>query len=306
MGDGCNVPVVILFFNQPDHLEQVFEKVKLVRPKQIFLIQDGPRNNNMLDNVRILRCRRIMDQINWDCEIYKRYSRFHTGYEENHRLGLSWVFDRVESAIILEEDCIPAFSFFTYCEELLEKYKEDARISLICGFNPFHAGDTADTSYFFAKAGITIGWATWKRVWKQYYKIYELSQKDKSAIALYGENFSGFVKDTIFNNLQAPIDKEKNMEWDCWMTADRYLNHRLAIIPRNSLAVPLASEYAKREFHSDKYIHQEVHEIDQVIHPNFVFQNMKYDKQYENLFYKRSQIHDRSIFRLIKRYRTST
>ena len=41
--------------------------------------------------------------------------------------GFSWVFEKEEQAIILEDDCIPNLDFFRYCDEMLEKYKDDER-----------------------------------------------------------------------------------------------------------------------------------------------------------------------------------
>lgn len=47
--------------------------------------------------------------------------------------GISWVFEQVEAAILLEDDCVPAPTFFPFCTELLERYRMDARIGMIAG-----------------------------------------------------------------------------------------------------------------------------------------------------------------------------
>ena len=43
-----DVPVLILFFNRPQQLSQVFEQVRNARPSKLFLYQDGPRGEHDL------------------------------------------------------------------------------------------------------------------------------------------------------------------------------------------------------------------------------------------------------------------
>ena len=59
-----DVPVLILFFNRPQQLSQVFEQVKKARPSRLFLYQDGARNERDLPGIKA--CREVTDQIDWD------------------------------------------------------------------------------------------------------------------------------------------------------------------------------------------------------------------------------------------------
>ena len=47
-----DVPVLILFFNRPQQLSQVFEQVKKARPSRLFLYQDGARNEHDLPGIK--------------------------------------------------------------------------------------------------------------------------------------------------------------------------------------------------------------------------------------------------------------
>ena len=38
-----DVAVLILFFNRPERLKEVFDEVRKARPSRLFLYQDGPR-----------------------------------------------------------------------------------------------------------------------------------------------------------------------------------------------------------------------------------------------------------------------
>ena len=46
-----DVSVLILFFNRPKLLAQVFEQVKKARPARLFLYQDGPRGERSIKSV---------------------------------------------------------------------------------------------------------------------------------------------------------------------------------------------------------------------------------------------------------------
>lgn len=70
-----DVPVLCIFFARPEVLEITFERIKRARPKTILLWQDGPRNNHPDDIKNIEKCRRIVDNIDWECQIYKNYHK---------------------------------------------------------------------------------------------------------------------------------------------------------------------------------------------------------------------------------------
>lgn len=81
-----------------------------------------------------------------------------------YRLG----FENVESAIILEDDCVIEPSFIRFAAELLEKYKDDERVTMISGLNHFENWNCGKNSYFFTRTGAIAAWATWRRVWSKY------------------------------------------------------------------------------------------------------------------------------------------
>lgn len=60
MNNQLNTPVALIFFTRPETLKKVFEEVRKVKPKQLFLIQDGPRDGKPDDISRIKECREIV------------------------------------------------------------------------------------------------------------------------------------------------------------------------------------------------------------------------------------------------------
>ena len=60
--------------------------------------------------------------------------------------------------IILEDDCVPHLDFFTFCEDLLGRYAEDARVSTITGNNFQDGQRRGDSSYYFSKYNHCYCW----------------------------------------------------------------------------------------------------------------------------------------------------
>lgn len=158
-----NVPVLLEFFNRPDSFSQVFSVIKQVRPSVLFLYQDGIRAGRG-DEAGHRACRDIAENIDWSCTVYRWYQSENQGCDPSGFLAQKWAFSHVDRCIVLEDDCVPALAFFPYCEELLERYKDDERINYICGMNNLGKWKPESASYFFGRRGSIWGWASWSRV----------------------------------------------------------------------------------------------------------------------------------------------
>lgn len=158
-------PLVFFIFNRPEHTKKVFEAIRRAKPKQLFVVADGPRDSRD----RTEETRAII-QVDWPCQVEKNYSDKNLGCKQRISSGLDWVFSKVETAIILEDDCLPDQSFFRFCEEMLIKYRDDAQVMHIGGnfFQQKNKGFRTESSYYFSKIPHIWGWATWKRAWKNY------------------------------------------------------------------------------------------------------------------------------------------
>ena len=161
-------PVAFLIFKRPDTTEKVFSAIRQAQPPKLLVIADGPRKDKPGEAEKCAATRTIIDRVDWDCEVLKNYADVNIGCKQRVSSGLDWVFDNVEEAIILEDDCVPHPTFFKFCEELLEKYRYDERIMSITGTNLLGKWKPALQSYHFSYYFNCWGWATWKRVWDYY------------------------------------------------------------------------------------------------------------------------------------------
>jgi predicted O-methyltransferase YrrM len=165
-----NTPVAFLIFNRPNTTQRVFNAIRDARPPKLLVVADGARIDKEGEAELCEQTRAIINQVDWDCEVLVNYSDVNLGCRKRVSSGLDWVFEQVEEAIILEDDCLPHPSFFRFCQELLEKYRDDEQIMVISGNNfQFGVRQTQD-SYYFSRYCHIWGWATWRRVWSQYHQ----------------------------------------------------------------------------------------------------------------------------------------
>jgi hypothetical protein len=163
-----NVPILFAIFNRPDAEQVVFNEIRKVRPKFLFVVADGPREGKAGEREKCDVARKIIDQVDWDCEVHKNFSDANMGCGKRLSSGITWFFDNVEEGIILEDDCVPDQSFFYFAENLLEKYRKNERIMMISGDNFQGGAKRGDGDYYFSRFAHLWGWATWRRAWKKY------------------------------------------------------------------------------------------------------------------------------------------
>ena len=161
-------PVVLLIFNRPDTTAKVLAEIAKAKPAKLFVVADGPRPHHPTDSEMCAATRAIINRVDWECKVVLNYSDVNLGCQKRVSSGLDWVFEQTEEAIILEDDCIPDPSFFRFCTDLLDCYRDDERILMISGNNFQFGYRRTEYSYYYSKCFHIWGWATWRRAWQLY------------------------------------------------------------------------------------------------------------------------------------------
>ena len=176
-----DIAVLLLFFTRSDTFQQVFDAVRQARPSKLLLYQDGPRGER--DIAGINACREIVsdEHIDWECEVHRNYLDHNEGCDPSGFRSHRWAFSLADKVIVLEDDVVPAQSFFPFCKEMLDRYEHDERISMIAGFNiDEQTRDCGNDSYFFTTAFSIWGWASWRRVAQRWDPTYGFMHDPKS------------------------------------------------------------------------------------------------------------------------------
>lgn len=223
-----STPIVFVIYNRPETTRKVFDVIRCMKPQQLFIIADGAKNED--DEKKVLEAREIVGNIDWDCRLQINFSEINLGCSDRIISGLNWVFNQVESAIILEDDCLPHPAFFKFCENLLQSYEKDEEVMHISGFNVLGTTEIS-SSYFFSKYVLPPwGWATWKRAWEKFNPQLNTWQQIKHWAY---QNFSQeYFKDWTDMFEGARVERKT---WDNSWVVDLWKQKALGIIPKHSL-----------------------------------------------------------------------
>jgi hypothetical protein len=279
-----NTPVALIIFRRPQFTQRVLQAISVVRPRKLFVIADGPRPGHPDDAEVCAATRAIIDTVDWPCELIKDYSDTNLGCGRRPATGISGVFQKVEQAIILEDDCVPSPSFFRYCEELLQRFQDDERVMHIAGST--YQRETLPTpySYVFSCFNGAWGWATWRRAWQHFdmaVKLWPLLRDTSWLIDILEE-------ETIVPHWADEFERanQRNGDVDYWdhqWTFACWANSGLSIRPRHNLVtnVGCCSDATHTFSPADLRANLPAEEMTFPLnHPPMVLQNRELDRKF--------------------------
>ncbi|MDZ7958567.1 MAG: glycosyltransferase family 2 protein [Aulosira sp. DedQUE10] len=280
--------VALIIFNRPDTATKVFEIIRQLQPPMLLVIADAPRPHCPDDFHKCTACKKIIEQVDWNCKVLTNYSEENLGPKIRIATGLNWVFQQVEAAIILEHDCLPHPTFFRFCEELLDKYRHDQRIMTISGNNFQFGKQRTENSYYFSRYPLIWGWATWRRAWQEY----DLEMKhwvevrdgnwlqdildDSTAVKYWMRIFQSYYQGNIET-------------WDFPWTFASWLQNGLTILPNINLVsnIGFSPEAANTKDIYSPFANHPTQAVEFPLkHPNFIVRNAKADQ-----FTQQTQFH---------------
>jgi hypothetical protein len=280
-----DTPILLVIFNRPETTKMVFDAVRKIKPKRLYVAADGPRQGVQTDEKNCREARAIVKEIDWDANVKYLFRDKNLNCGVGPSSAFTWFFEHEEEGIILEDDCLPSESFFWFCQALLERYRTDTRVMHIGGNNFLNGWrKDRDYSYYFSRSGHIWGWATWRRAWKLFDFDIRLYQKLKA--------------DEFFNNyFLNPAEKIYRLRkfdktasanarvdwWDYQWDFARYVHSGLAIVPEKNLVKNLGFGQMATHTHNRKSQGAQLaaEDIDFPLkHPPFMIRDMESDKKY--------------------------
>lgn len=280
-------PIIVIIFNRPEITKKLFEVIRRIEPKNLFIIADGPRKDRENEVIQCKNAQDIFKSIDWDCEIQKNYSETNLGCKKRISTGLDWAFSKISEAIILEDDCIPNIDFFRYCEELLDVYRYDRRIMAISGDN-FQLGRCRnDYSYYFSKYSHCWGWATWRRAW-QYYDVDIKLWPEIRRHELLKEIFDSPCEKLYWDKKFQQVYKGSIDSWAYQWFLACWLNHGLTVLPNvnlvSNIGFSISGTHTRIDF--SPFSKMETSSLEFPIkHPPFIVRDVEADRfTHNNMF----------------------
>jgi hypothetical protein len=230
---SLSTPVAFIIFNRPDTTEKVFQAIRQAQPQKLLVIADGPRSDRLGEAEKCAATRAIINRVDWECEVLTNYSDINLGCKQRVSSGLDWVFAEVEEAIILEDDCLPHPDFFTFCQEMLDRYRHNTQVMNIGG-NNFHTHLTTPHSYHFSKYTYIWGWASWRRAWK-FYDVTMQTWQEKKHLGKFEPLLSNKYERTHWTKCFNGIVNGEVNTWDYQWTHTCWRQGGLSIVPAKNL-----------------------------------------------------------------------
>lgn len=283
-----DVPVAINFFARPNDLEKTFSVVQKVKPKVLFLIADGPRKNVPSDIENVRKCREVVENIEWECEVYRYYSDENKGLFRTYFDAMDQVFQIVDRCIFLEDDLVVSESFFEFCRQMLIKYENDLRVHFITGLNYMGTYDEPDGDYFFCGEGSIWGYALWKRTYESMnlnfrnnpYAIRCCKDVARQVKPGYEKRISKTVTDPMWEGHIPHVEFYKNFL--------RFSENQIYIVPCKNLVSNIgvgsdsmhsADDLKKIPKGNAQFFYMKTYEIDFPLkHPQFMVRDLKYER----------------------------
>jgi len=270
-------PVVLIIFRRPDLTARVFEAIRQAQPAKLLIVADGARNEE--EAILCQQTRSVTEQIDWDCEVLRNYSDVNLGCGHRVASGISWAFKLVEEAIILEDDCLPHPSFFSYCENLLGYYRDDERIMAISGDNFQDGNQRTPYSYYFSKYPHCWGWATWRRAWKHFdFNLDKWLEFKNSGLTkqIFENNYEEHYWIAIFGRMW--VDKPRDI-WDYMWTFACWSQSGLTALPNVNLVSNIGFDSGgTHTFGDSPFANMAVEDIGEITHPPFVVRHIEGDR----------------------------
>tara|TARA_A100001015_G_C15044862_1_gene742863 strand:- start:7462 stop:8436 length:975 start_codon:yes stop_codon:yes gene_type:complete len=278
-----NTAVLFLVFNRLKTTKQVFKAIRKAKPPRLYIAADGARIDQKDESKKVIEVREyISSNIDWECEVKTLFRERNHGCKLAVSEAIDWFFENEEMGIILEDDCLPSQSFFWFCEELLEKFKNDMRVWQISG-NNFHFGwdRDEDYSYYFSFYGSIWGWASWKTRWNHYdlnMKSYEEIKSKKYLWDIFGNQAEADFRISNYDKIKNGLDT-----WDFQWTYARFINSGLSIVPKINLVKNLGfgKEATHTHFEHDRRSDMNTDNLRLPLsHQDFVIRDKKSDDKF--------------------------
>ena len=234
-----SVPILITAFNRPEVLKRTVAALVGIE-NEIFFWFDGPRVGT--DDKK---------RIDFSVEIAKSSNLNTSGIVQNLAnvgtnsvaIGISWILQKFDSVIVIEEDVLVSHSFIRFAEEMLNKYEDDFRIGSISSMNLVPASFISEPNdpYRFSSFFYAWGWATWANRWN---KMSDgTSHWNYSKIKWPKTARNKLSQSKWLTGMNAVRDGSEPGLWDYRWIYTYWINSWLTIVPNSNLGTNIGFDH---------------------------------------------------------------
>jgi hypothetical protein len=272
-------PVLFMVFNRPDKTAKVFEQIRKAKPSKLYLSCDAPRRDHPEDSEKVEQVKRIISNVDWECDVKSLIHTTNQGCNHAGRQAFQWVFEHEDEMIELEDDTVPTQGFFWFCQEMLDRYRDDDRIGYITANN---IGDirSGNATYFFSHYGGSWGFATWKRAWKKW-DFYMKDFPEVAASKSFRKHFDSWFEYNFWKKAFSEVFEGKGNTYD-YQTVYMIFKHDLYnIYPNDNLVTNIGWDDQASNTYSEnsKFANKGSVELIKITHPDKIARDSRIDRK---------------------------
>lgn len=231
-------PVLYITFARPEYASQSFAAIKKAQPKKLYFYSNKARSDRPDEVARNEEVRSYINQIDWDCEVKTWFREEYVDVFTSLWGAIDWVFDNEEKACVIEEDVVASLAFFSYIDQIIDKYEDNDKIWIISGNNATPQYNPSNLSYFPSRWTDIYGWASWRKVWRKvdrkmtYWTDYRQTDDSKKYIGC--KIIAWFYKmkgDMLYKKISGYYNP-----WDMIFCNNMRRNHGYSLIPHANLS----------------------------------------------------------------------
>lgn len=282
--------ILLIIFKRHDETRKVFESIRKARPPRLYVAADGPRKHKHGEIEKCEATRAIIADIDWPCDVKTLFRDQNIGSRLAVSGAIDWFFQHESEGIILEDDCLPAQSFYWFCEAMLERYRHDYRMGQIAGSCFFQdrgfQGEPKE-GYFFSRHIITWGWATWRRAWQYYDVNLSMMSVMTSSRWLDSINPNPTQRKALLRLVNRALSNDLDA-WDYQWAFTLLYQSMLSIVPTKNLIVNIGwgSDATHTSFRDPRFPIQAYEMEFPIIDPPFVLPDAYYDRVFGSIMFQ--------------------
>lgn len=288
-------PVLYITFARPEYASQSFAAIKKAQPKKLYFYSNKARTDKPDEVARNEEVRSYIKQIDWDCEVKTWFRDEYVDVYTSLWGAMDWVFDNEVKAIVIEEDVVASLTFFSFVDQIIDKYKDNRKVWMISGDNCTPQYNPEGLSYWGTRFVHIFGWASWADRWHcidRKMTEWPKFRKSKEYKEYWGSFMMTMLQKLYFDKIYD--NYEKYNPWDFVFSYNMVKNKSYCIVPTFNLVADVG---VAGVHHSQKV--KSVYQLEQNMPEQYFISDMP--KSIEPTSYDKGHFYNYILKGLIKR-----
>lgn len=274
-------PVLFQTFARPDYARQVWDAIKASKPSKLYFYSNKARADKPDEINNNEEVRSLVKEIDWECELHTWFREEYVDVYTSLKGSVDWVCEHEEEWIVLEEDVVPTPAFFSFCDQMLDYYRNDMRVWNVSGDNFWNLSPQG-YDYLFSAYHWMYGWATWRSRWQAVdFDNVRLDEMFEQDIYRYMYKTKAQYKSRLEGRQRQRDFLERTKCWDYMFGMACEQHGAVEVVPAHHLVTNIGVSGMHHQIAKTSFVNIKSRYLDNVYQinkrPPFVYTDYEYD-----------------------------